>query len=100
MASAILRPNVVNFLDVIIHDQELSLRLEEVQLSDKSPFVSKSIRDLNIRGRTGTMVIGYHREEQSIQVNPDPDTILNAGDILVVMGSEEQIEELQRIVKS
>jgi len=100
MASVLLRPNVVNFLDVIIHDQQLSLRLEEIKISDKSSFVGKSIRDLNIRGRTGTMVIGYHREGQSVQINPDPDTILNSGDILVVMGNENQIEELLRIVTS
>lgn len=97
MASAILRPNVVNFLDVIIHDQELSLRLEEIKIADKSAFVGKSIRDLHIRARTGAMVIGYHREGQSIQINPDADTILNAGDVLIVMGTEHQIEGLQQI---
>ena len=62
MASMLIRPKVVDFLDVIMNDQELALRLEEVDINKKSPFVGKSIRELEIRGRTGSLVIAYQRE--------------------------------------
>lgn len=100
MASMLLRPKVVNFLDVIMSDQELALRLEEININEKSPFVGKSIRDLNIRGRTGTLVIAYQREKEPIQINPSADTICQKGDVLIVLGNEKQVEQLQQIAHS
>jgi voltage-gated potassium channel len=100
MASVLLRPKVVNFLDVIMHDQELALRLEEIDVTEKSPFAGKSIRDLHIRERTGAMVIAYHREGQPIQVNPPAESVLHPGDVLIVMGNDSQVEQLCQIANS
>lgn len=99
MASVLLRPKLVNFLDVIMHDEQLSLRLEEVDVEEESPFVGKSIRDLGIRERTGAMVIAYHRQNRPIQVNPAAETVLQPGDVLIVMGTDKQVEELARIAQ-
>ncbi|RMD92015.1 MAG: potassium channel protein [Calditrichaeota bacterium] len=100
MASVLLRPNVVNFLDIIMHDEEFALRLEEVDIHRNSPFVGKSIRDLHIRELTGAMVIALHREGQPIQVNPPAESILQANDVLIVMGNDEQVEKLCELAKS
>lgn len=100
MASMLIRPKVVNFLDVIMSDQELALRLEEVNIGEKSSFLGKSIRDLHIRGRTGTMVVAYHREGQAIQINPPADTVFQDGDVLIVLGNEKQVGQLQEIVNT
>ncbi|RMF56654.1 MAG: potassium channel protein [Calditrichaeota bacterium] len=97
MASMLLRPQVVNFLDVIMSDPELALRLEEIDIEQGSALVGRSIRDLEIRGRTGAMVIAYHREGQPIHVNPPPDSVLQAGDVLIVMGTDSQVAQLCRI---
>jgi voltage-gated potassium channel len=97
MASVILRPKVVNFLDIIMHDEELALRLEEIDVSESSPFVGKSIRDLRIRERTGAMVIAFHREGQPIQINPPAESVLQTGDVLFVMGSDVQVENLRHM---
>lgn len=100
MASALLRPKVMNFLDIIMHDEELALRLEEIDVTDSSPFAGKSIRDLHIRERTGAMVIAYHREGQPIQVNPPAESVLQPGDVLIVMGNDSQVEQLCQIAYS
>ena len=100
MASMLLRPKVVNFLDVIMSDQELALRLEEININKKSPFVGKSIRGLDIRGRTGTLVIAYQGEGQSININPSADTTCQAGDVLIVLGNEKQVADLQHLARS
>ncbi|NIR51897.1 potassium channel protein [candidate division KSB1 bacterium] len=100
MASVLLRPKVVNFLDIIMSDDELALRLEEIDIDEKSAFVGKSIRDLHIRGRTGTLVIGFQHEGQSIQINPPAETVINVGDVLIVMGNESQVEKLRRIANA
>lgn len=100
MASMLLRPKVVNFLDIIMNDPEFSLRLEEVDITEKSSFVDKSIRELQIRERTGAMVIAYHRDGKPIQTNPPAESVLKPRDILIVMGNEAQIEELRQLVKT
>jgi len=97
LASMLIRPKVVDFLDVIMNDQELALRLEEVDINKKSPFVGKSIRELEIRGRTGSLVIAYQRDGQSIIINPSADTTCQAGDVLIVLGNEKQVTNLQQI---
>ncbi len=100
MASMLLRPKVVNFLDIMVNDQDLALRLEEVNINKKSRFVGKSIRELDIRGSTGTLVIAYQREGQSIQINPSADTTCKTGDVLIVLGNEKQVADLQQITGS
>ncbi len=94
MASALLRPKVVNFLDVIMRDHELALRLEEVDIDEGSALAGKSIRDLHIRGRTGALVVGYQAPGQAVVINPPAETVLKPGDVLIVMGTEAQLEKL------
>ncbi|MFQ5865735.1 MAG: potassium channel family protein [bacterium] len=100
MASVLLRPKVVNFLDIIMHDQELALRLEEIDVTKKGPFAGRSIRDLHIRERTGAMVIAFHREGQPVQINPPAESVLQPGDVLIVMGNDTQVEQLCQIANS
>lgn len=97
MASALLRPKVLNFLDVIMSDSELSLRLEEIDIFPKSPFVGKSIRELHIRSKTGTLVIGFDRSGESLQINPPAETVIESGDVLIVIGNEEQVKQLREM---
>ncbi len=96
MASVLLRPKVANFLDVMMHDQGLALRLEEIDIVEKSPFINKSIRELNIRERTGVMVIACQRPGEAVRVNPPADIYLHPGDVLIVMGTDQQVEQLRK----
>ncbi|MFQ5650494.1 MAG: potassium channel family protein [bacterium] len=100
MASVLLRPKVVNFLDVVTGNQELALRLEEIDISAGSSFIGKSIRDLHIRGRAGTLVIAYHREGQPIRINPSADTVVESGDVLIVLGNDSQVRTLREILQN
>ncbi len=97
MASALIRPSVVHFLDVIMSNQDLALRLEEVTIAEGSAFDDKSIRELHVRARTGALVIGYQRKSQPIEVNPEAGTVLQADDILLVLGNDVQLKNLQKI---
>ncbi len=94
MASVLLRPNVVNFLDIIMSDHELALRLEEIEITSESTFIGKSLKDIHVRAMTGVSVVAYHREGHPINVNPDADTTLQQGDVLIVLGNEVQIGKL------
>jgi voltage-gated potassium channel len=96
MASTLLRPQVVSFLDSAFVGPEMNLRLEEAPIDEDSPLVGQSLGEAGIPGRTGLVVIALKRStsEQAIY-NPGPDLRLTAGDVMIVLGQEEQLERLR-----
>jgi CPA2 family monovalent cation:H+ antiporter-2 len=82
-------------------DYQLLLRLKQAashlmelnwfSISPQSTMAGKSIRDLEIRQRTGVSVVGILRNEELI-TNPEADSVIAAGDALAVIGDKQQIE--------
>jgi CPA2 family monovalent cation:H+ antiporter-2 len=64
--------------------------VETCRIEEDSPAVGKSLADLSIRPRTGASVIALTRNGVT-ESNPSLRTTLSAGDILVLLGSREQI---------
>jgi voltage-gated potassium channel len=91
MASMIMRPRVVDFLDVVAGGQRTELRMEEIALSAGDPYDGRTIGDTHIRSETGAYVLAIHGVDGSVNSNPDPATVMKEGDRLVVLGSDEQL---------
>jgi len=103
MASALLRPSVVSFLDAATEGKGISLRLEEATISSDSHLAGKTLADAGIPQKTGLVVLAMHKhgdESQSASYNPGPETLLNPGDTMIVLGSQEQIEVLRAYVSN
>lgn len=96
MASILLRPQVVSFLDVITGDEELPLRLEQFAVPADSPLVGRSLAQAQIPNRTGLIVIAIrHGEGGAFVYNPGPEERMAEDDILIVLGGPEQFDSLQ-----
>lgn len=104
MASMLLRPQVMSFLDVVTRGEELSLRLEQVRMPVGSPLAGFSLAAVRIPQKTGLIVIAVEHPtaegERRLVYNPGPDETLEAEDVLIVLGNEEQIERLRRTVEA
>lgn len=102
MASMLLRPQVIDFLDVVTGVGEVPLRLEEVQVPDGSSLADHSLAEASIRQKTGLIVIAIShrgvRDGGKLIYNPGPDERIRPGDALVVLGREEQVDGLRTIV--
>ncbi len=99
MASVLLRPTVVSFLDVMMRREDMTLRIEEVSLPPDSPLVGRTLAQSEIRTKTGLIVIAIMKQaEHSYIYNPVFNTILEAGDVLIVMGDTSQINNLRTLV--
>lgn len=96
MAQLVVRPTVVDFLDLTVHGGELGLRLEELRVSEHSALAGKRLMDSGLRKEYDLIVVAIKREQGEMQFNPKPQTLILPGDILVVLGEHEHIAALEK----
>ncbi|NVO84394.1 potassium channel protein [Hymenobacter sp. P5252] len=95
MANLIMRPEVIRFLDMISGLGPHRLRLEEMRAEELRPELqSQSIRQLDVRSRTGATVIGLRHQSGEFTISPPADLVPGPGDVLLFLGTEEQIMRL------
>jgi voltage-gated potassium channel len=94
MAAFVLRPHVTEFLDVVMHERGLELRLEEITLSDTSPLAMTTLADAKVRERTGALVLALRDPTEGLITNPSAHTVMRAGQILIAIGTSPQLHAL------
>ena len=94
MASFVLQPHVVDFVDVVMHDGTLKFRLEELAVSARSPLAGSTLRSVNLRDRTGALVLAIRRPDGTFITNPSTEDAIEAGDVLISVGTAEQLGAL------
>jgi len=95
LANVITRPYTIDFLDLITGVGG-ELKLAEFKFTQLKPeYKNKTIRELNIRAKTGGTVIGLKDPVEGFVFNPSPDTKIDEGDILIVFGSKESIDQFK-----
>jgi voltage-gated potassium channel len=102
IASMLLRPSVVSYLDVATTGaDEMALRLEETSIPATSSLVGHSLAEAKIPQRTGLIVMALHHGGRAGPAthNPGPETILRSGDVLIVLGRQDQIQRLREYVE-
>ncbi len=97
MALTTLRPNLVDFMKVITFDKDTGLTIEEIQIKPGSPMINSTLRDCPIRKEFGVMVAGIKKVGKDVFLNPSPETKIEGGDILIVIGEKEGLEKLERL---
>ena len=96
MASFVTQPHVVDFVDIVMHDGTLEFRLEELVVSHTSSLAGSTIRSAQLRDRTGALVLAIRRPEGGFVTNPSPEDVIKSGDVLISVGTAEQLEALAR----
>ena len=91
--NTVLRPNVVEFIDLMTFAPQMSLSIEEFTILPGSPFADKQIKDSGLRQKYNTIVIAIKRMEEMF-FNPSPDFKIHANDILILVGEKEKLLEL------
>ncbi|HOU97883.1 MAG TPA: TrkA C-terminal domain-containing protein [Bacteroidales bacterium] len=62
-------------------------------------YYQKSIRELDVRNAVGTNILGMRRNDGTYLVNPNADTLINEGDAIFVLGTNEQITTLKKLLQ-
>jgi voltage-gated potassium channel len=92
MAQALIRPTLVDFLDLIIRRSELSLSMEEIIVKKGSQIAGSTLTEYDIRRRSNVIVVAIKKPGEEIVFNPSPSVDLVPGDTLLVLGDNADIE--------
>lgn len=95
MAQQLVRPTVIDFIDLAVHGGELGLRLEEMVISADSKMAGATLMDSGIRKKYDLIVVAIKRQGGEMQFNPSPNTPLDVSDTLVVLGNHKDIKDLE-----
>ena len=98
MASLLVTPDLVEFVNRISLSGDDAANLEEIAVDDlPKQYLLQSIRDLDLRNKTGCNVIGFITAEGDYIINPSSDTILKAKSNLILLGSSDQLSKLKML---
>jgi len=98
MASLVMKPDVMEFVDYITGQGGDNIRLEEITFANlSSVYQNKTIRDLEIRNKSGANIIGFKTAQGEYVINPSADTVIIPDAKLFVLGTIEQIQKLKEL---
>jgi voltage-gated potassium channel len=98
MASLVMKPDVMEFVDFITGQGGENIRLEEITFENiSSKFQNKTIRELEVRNKSGANIIGFKTAEGEYIINPSADTQIIPDAKLFVLGTTEQIVRLKEL---
>lgn len=98
MASLVITPDIIEFIDRLSIEGESSSNIEELVIEDlPTEYTNKSILDLDLRKRTGCTVIGFKTPNREYIINPDAHTILVPKSKLIVIGRPAEIKKLNEL---
>jgi voltage-gated potassium channel len=97
MAMAILRPAVIDFIELATQSESLGLQMEEVRLVDGSPLDGVRLVDSTIRSELDIMIVAIKKRSGHMEFNPSATSVLEVGDRLIAIGEREQLNRLELI---
>jgi voltage-gated potassium channel len=97
VALAVLRPAVVDFIELATHSESLDLQIEEIEVAAGSSLTGRTLRDSGVRQKLNVIVVAIQKEGRPAAYNPPPEAVIEAGDVLVVLGHPDKLEELGRL---
>ena len=92
IANELIRPTAVSFMDRMLTDPRETTRLEEIVINDQCGLDGHTIGEANFRQQTGLQVVAVKLpEEERFCYQPDSNTVLRAGTVLIVLGTTEDV---------
>jgi len=99
MASLVMKPDVVEFIDYIVGQEGDAVNMEEITFENiPEQLRHKTLRDLEIRNKSGANIIGFKTATGEYIINPDADTKIIPAAKIFVLGTPEQITRLKELL--
>ena len=100
MAQLVTRPDLIEFLDTLLLQSTDDVNLDEIQCIAVPENEETTIATLSLRQKTGVNVVGVKRKNGELIHNPKPNTSVSKNDILLVLGTPEQILSMRELIQN
>ena len=100
VAQALIRPAVVDFLELATASEHLDLQMEEFEIKKGSRFAGRAVSDCGVDHDRGLIVIAVKRSSGHMEFNPGKEILLAEGDKLIVLGQPQSLKRLEEIIRS
>ena len=97
MAMAILRPAMLDFIEITTRRQSLELRMEEISVCEGSPIIGKSLEESEIRHNFGLIIVAVKKDSGKMIFNPLASHVIEKGDKLIAMGEDENMARFTKV---
>jgi voltage-gated potassium channel len=97
VAQAVLRPSVMDFIELATRTEHLDLQIEETRIAANSPLTGTTLRDSRLRQEQEIIIVAIKRASGEMVFNPPGDALMAAGDTLISLGSREQLDRLDAL---
>jgi voltage-gated potassium channel len=97
LAQAVLRPTVMDFIELATQTEHFELQIEESQVGPRSPLVGSTLKDSRLRADLRVMIVAVKRASGKMVFNPAPDHPIEAGDTFVAIGRREDLDQLEAL---
>jgi len=97
MAQLMIRPQVTSFVHAMTSSDAPDLNWEEIEVTSTSGVAGRTIGDLGVSSRTGAHIVAVRRQGGVLEMRPTKDTVLGESDVIVGIGSPEEINKLEEL---
>jgi voltage-gated potassium channel len=97
VAQAVLRPAVVDFIELATRTEHMELQIEETQIAAGSPLAGTVIKDSRLRQDQGIIIVAIKKTAGTMIYNPPADAHMEPGDILITLGNRQELDRLEAL---
>jgi voltage-gated potassium channel len=91
IVSLLTNPAAVEFAELVTNRSSVEIEMDELLISASSALAGKSLRDADIKRRTGVIVIAIKRADGRLEFPPSGDEAFVPGDSIVLMGQRPNL---------
>jgi voltage-gated potassium channel len=95
VAQAVLRPTVMDFIELATRSEHMELQIEETEVQPGARLSGKTLRDSGIRQELGIIIVAIKKPDGSMVFNPDSAMVIAPGDLLITLGHRQQLDRLE-----
>jgi voltage-gated potassium channel len=100
VTQAVLRPTVLDFIELATRTEHLELQIEETQVSAGSQLAGATLSASRMRPDLGLIIVAIKKRDGAMIYTPPPETVMEGGDTLIALGRRRQLDQLEAMAKT